>query len=383
YTNIESTTTTVTGTTANLDSTTTNIDGGNDGNNEIVVTNEDVNIDADSVDITGAVTNLDSVRTDIDGETINIGDGTDGTTTVSGANTNIESTTTTVTGTTANLNSDTTNIDSATATNINSDTINIGDDAADTTTNINIGGAKDATTLLGDTADTDGTTNINSENINIGDGTDGTTIVRGAAANLNSGTTTISTGNTKAVYNSDSGVTTIVGTDNIHRQSVIKQTSTEASIQVTHGEGHTNYVNVGTTETTLSGGTANNGGTKLTLDNKGARLSSTNGGSALLHGISDGVAPTDAVNVRQLTRGLDKATKGIALSMAMGSVPQAFNGESSVGLGFGHFDGQSAVALGGSHNDAENNMTYNLRVSSSFGGGDHEIGFSAGAGWSF
>ncbi|KAF3982212.1 MAG: hypothetical protein HFP78_02935 [Methylococcales symbiont of Hymedesmia sp. n. MRB-2018] len=344
------------------------VTGDDTTDNEIVVTEESVVIDAEDVEVTGANTNLNSDTTNVNSEDINIGDaaGTSGTTNINSEAINIgdgTDGTTTVRGATANLNSGTTNIDSSVA------------------------------------------TNINSETINIGDGDDGTTTVRGASANLNSGTTTITTGNTQAVYNSEGVTTRVGGTAQGETRSVISQSDTETSVLLfregaesvggggatgasTHGEGNmirakSDGLTVKATETTLSGGTGVDSSTTLTLNDEGLKLSGPNGEPRRLGGIADGVAPTDAVNVRQLNSAIEKVSKGVALSMAMGSIPQAFNGESSVGVGFGHFDGKSAAAVGISHNDAENNMTYNFKVSNSFGGGDSEVGFSAGAGWSF
>ncbi|WLP95306.1 ESPR-type extended signal peptide-containing protein [Psychrobacter sp. M13] len=100
----------------------------------------------------------------------------------------------------------------------------------------------------------------------------------------------------------------------------------------------------------------------------GPSITATNGinaGGKVVTGVADGIAPTDAVNVGQLTtlgnnlggaindlgnrigEVEDDANAGTSAAMAMSSIPQAFlPGRSMIGGGIATYNGQSAVAVG-------------------------------------
>ena len=59
---------------------------------------------------------------------------------------------------------------------------------------------------------------------------------------------------------------------------------------------------------------------------------------------------------------IEKVSKGVSMSMAMDGIPQAFGGQSVIGVGIGRFDGHSALAIGGSYHDDENGITYSLKL---------------------
>lgn len=96
--------------------------------------------------------------------------------------------------------------------------------------------------------------------------------------------------------------------------------------------------------------------------------------------VQDGVAPTDAVNVRQLNqqgnvinkridnladrvhKNKKRADAGIASTAAMANIPQVMlAGKSGVGVGVGHRGGQSAVAIG--YSRASDNAKHIIKFS--------------------
>ena len=223
-----------------------------------------------------------------------------------------------------------------------------------------------------------GTANINStgtSNTNIGN-TTGTTAV--------TGTTTISSasGFSSSTFN-NAGVSITADNDatagNGRGNLVVNQNA--ASMTVTNSAGQTHGLNVGTTNTVLSGGTNS---TTMTLDDNGATFANTTtGGPAMVHGVADGVADFDAVNVRQLNgvrKDLEKAESGIASVAAMANIPQVDqNKKFAVGLGYGNYEANSAVAVG-----ASARITEAVVAKASYGtgaNGDNTFGAGVGLSW--
>lgn len=88
---------------------------------------------------------------------------------------------------------------------------------------------------------------------------------------------------------------------------------------------------------TLSGGTASS---SLTLDDRGATFSDPADGKPIqVHGVDDGTAPFDAVNVRQLYSGL-------AAVLAATPELRLEPGKTGFGIGFGAYGGYKAVGMG-------------------------------------
>ncbi|MDY5421375.1 YadA-like family protein, partial [Actinobacillus porcinus] len=102
-------------------------------------------------------------------------------------------------------------------------------------------------------------------------------------------------------------------------------------------------------------------------------------GTRITH-VQDGVAPTDAVNVRQLTqqgnminqridnladhvkKNKKRTDAGIASTAAMTNIPQVLlAGQSGIGVGIGHRDGQSAIAVG--YSRASENAKHSVKFS--------------------
>jgi autotransporter adhesin len=184
----------------------------------------------------------------------------------------------------------------------------------------------------------------------------------------------------------------------------------QASLTVTNELGNTHGIVVDTTKTVISGGTTS---TSLTLDDSGATLATVaTGAPAQLHGVADGTAPNDAVNVKQLTDAIasftggggigsgeisrldgridrlegkikeiaKKAYGGTALSMALAAPTPVQAGQVQMGFGIGNFNGESALAL----NVSRATETGNAVVS--FGGGftsAGDIGFRGAIAWAW
>ncbi|KQI66889.1 hypothetical protein AN189_18465, partial [Loktanella sp. 3ANDIMAR09] len=137
------------------------------------------------------------------------------------------------------------------------------------------------------------------------------------------------------------------------------------------------------TETIISGSesaTLSGGGTSLVLNSSGLNISTPSGAPTIISGVADGVAPNDAVNVRQLGALEGKMSAGIAQSMAMSQLPGLTADETySFGAAMGGFNSEYALALGGSAR-LDNNLTVRGAASYSDASG---LGVAAGVGWSW
>jgi len=296
-----------------------------------------------------ATTNIGTGGTGV----VNIGNTTGGTaitgtTTVTGA--------TAISGGTADIN-----VSSNNNTNINTGT---------STGTVTIGNASSTTSILG-------TANINSTgvaNTNIGNAT-GTTAV--------SGTTTITSANTFSSATFNNTGTSIIADDDAtsgNGRGNFSVNQNSAALTVTNSAGNTHGLQVGTTNTVLSGGTAS---TTFTLDDEGATFANTTtGGPARVMGVADGHSAFDAVNVRQLNavkRDIDDLEGGVASTAAMANIPNVDNGKKfALGMGYGNFKNNSALAVGGSARIAERAV-----VKASVGMSNSDATFGVGAGFSW
>ncbi len=170
---------------------------------------------------------------------------------------------------------------------------------------------------------------------------DGNMYINGTLAYVssNSATTTVvgtgtGTSNLNGATQGTAGGTSIVmkGSDGAEES--------RAALTLTNGIGNTHGVEIYENRTVLSGGTES---TTLTLDDNGATFrNSTTGGPAQVHGVADGKADYDAVNVRQLR----EIARGVASVTAIANVPGIDQGKNaSVGVGLGNYKGQTAIAL--------------------------------------
>jgi autotransporter adhesin len=121
--------------------------------------------------------------------------------------------------------------------------------------------------------------------------------------------------------------------------------SSASLLVVNEQTGNAHGIEVGQDETVISGGTTS---TTLTLDDNGAHFANTaTGGPARVTGVANGVAPNDAVNVRQLERLSRTAFAGIASVAALSAIPEPLPGKTfTVGMGYGNFESEDAVAFG-------------------------------------
>lgn len=126
------------------------------------------------------------------------------------------------------------------------------------------------------------------------------------------------------------------------------------------------------------GGNAESSVFSVTAANEGGpAVISANGNR--IQGVANGVAATDAVNVRQLHETRTEARRGIAGASAVAGIPALESGKQyNFGVGVGHYKGESALAFGGNARFDANTVG---RLAVGFSGGDATI--SAGVGWSF
>lgn len=150
--------------------------------------------------------------------------------------------------------------------------------------------------------------------------------------------------------------------------------------------------------------TVSNGGT---ITNDVTLVGAIAGSAVGLHNVADGIAPTDAVNLRQLDSGLQNvlvnatnytdlrfaqvgfdlselrtdAYSGTAAAMAMGAIPQTLNaGEAMLGGAIGHYRGETAFGIGFSASADDGRAVFRLNGTFDTHG---KGGVAAGAGFSF
>lgn len=122
--------------------------------------------------------------------------------------------------------------------------------------------------------------------------------------------------------------------------SVTTGTATESStnMTITNGLGNTHGLVVNESQATLSGGTRSS---SMTLNDNGATFSNAATGSAIqVHGVANGTAPTDAVNVRQMR-------SGVASAAALAGLPALdTNKDFSIAIAGATYHGYQAAAIG-------------------------------------
>lgn len=125
-------------------------------------------------------------------------------------------------------------------------------------------------------------------------------------------------------------------------------TQATAALTVTNTLGNTHGIVVQEDKTTISGGTRSS---SLTMDDNGATFSnSATGAPVQVHGVKDGTADYDAVNVRQFSSAIASVT-------AMANIPQVDQNKIvAVGVAMGSFMGKSALAAGISYRFTKNGV---------------------------
>jgi hypothetical protein len=173
-----------------------------------------------------------------------------------------------------------------------------------------------------------------------------TTVVGGAGTSNLSGAQGTTAG-TAIVMKGSAGTQTVVdGHGKITNIVTAGATESTAALTLTNGDGNTHGIVVTETQTTMSGGRLS---TSLTLHDDGATFANTtNGEPVRVHGIADGTAPHDAVNVQQLGAGL-------AMVSSLAALPQVEPGKRfAIGVGTGGYMTQVALAGGVSARFREN-----------------------------
>jgi autotransporter adhesin len=131
----------------------------------------------------------------------------------------------------------------------------------------------------------------------------------------------------------------------------------------------------GTTSTAIAGGS-----TQMLLTASGANFSGSGGAPVRVSGVADGVAPTDAVNVRQLGALESQLSAAIAGTMAMSQLPGISGDENySFGVSVGGYNGEAAFALGGMARLDRNIILQGAAQYCVEGG----VGAALGVGWSW
>ena len=198
-------------------------------------------------------------------------------------------------------------------------------------------------------------------NVSVGTGTAANTIVigNGVAGTL----VTASAGNTAMAMENGSITNTVSSGDGVSGGTVVANngsarwvadangklsevtsddatSGTTAAMVVTNSAGNTHGLVAQETKTTISGGINSS---SLTLaDNSATFSDSATGRPIQVHGVADGTADFDAVNVRQLYSGLAAV---LASSPDINLAP----GKSGMGIGFGGYGGFSAIGIGFGH----------------------------------
>lgn len=359
-----------TGTTTMTGSSVT-VNGGADLNNGLNVDGL-TTLDATTIVGTTSVTGTTSINTTGTAATT-IGNSTTGTNvTIAGGSSNVrlQNGTTSINTISGDAN---TNIGVAgNSTSIQSTDVVIGNDT--TSSNVSVGTGSQSNTISVGTGSASNT-------ITMGNG-QGATVITAAASNTamamrdDSITTTLS-GDTAGVSAgtviANNGSQRWIADDNgllTQANSTDTTSGTTAAMVVTNDSGNTHGLVVQETKTTLSGGTNS---ASMTLDDNGATFSNpANGRPIQVHGVADGTAPFDAVNVRQLYSGL-------AAVLAAEPDIRLAPGKSGFGVGFGSYGGYEAFGIGLGH------MYDNgLALSASVARGEHsETAATASISWTW
>ena len=289
-----------------------------------------------------------------------------------------------------------TSVTSIASGNLNSAAVNIADGTNSSGT-VNIantatsGGAVDIANTSGATT----ATNIGNSGVSAGTITLASGRVNDAISNTQSLLTVTNGSNVTTTTDTSTAATTSVASATSH--SNLAQSSTGASLLVTNTANSADAHGISIVSggdglaadnfTSISGGTHS---TTLTLDDTGATFAGTGGViPAQVHGIADGTAAHDAVNVEQLgavqsqiagvQKDVDKVKGGVASVSAMANIPQVDQNKTfSLGMGYGNYSSKSAVALGGSIRVDDSAV-----VKASIGSDSHDATFGIGAAYSW
>ena len=173
-----------------------------------------------------------------------------------------------------------------------------------------------------------------------------TTVASTAGTSILGANLTTSGSTSTVMRGTDAPHATVDGNGKI---SVVPGVSAQSSsaLTLTNGLGNTHGFIVNETQATMSGGINS---TSLTLNDNGATFSNSASGQPVqVHGVADGTADYDAVNVRQLEKVNRQLSAGVAGAVAAVNIPQVEPGKTfALGAGVGTFQGASALAIGSS-----------------------------------
>lgn len=154
-----------------------------------------------------------------------------------------------------------------------------------------------------------------------------------------------------------------------------------SAMTLTNGYGNTHGFIVNETQATMSGGINSS---SLTLNDNGATFSNSATGRPIqVHGVADGTADFDAVNVRQLRQTREQLAAGIAGISAMSNIPNVDTGKQfSLGAGVGHFQNTTSLAIGSSFR-VNPNTVIRATVAGTDGGSSRSTTYGLGVGVSW
>jgi hypothetical protein len=195
----------------------------------------------------------------------------------------------------------------------------------------NIAGASFVNRLEGNTL-INGNTYINGTLVYTSNTSATTTVTSGSSILVNAYQAT----NGQMTIVNDGGTGAIVDSNGKITNGIVNQST--ASLTLTNGIGNTHGIVVTEEKTVISGGTTS---TTMTLADNGATFADAETGHEVqVHGVDDGTADTDAVNVRQMSQ-------GVSMAAALAALPQVEPGKTfAIAAGTGFYKNEVALAMG-------------------------------------
>ena len=254
---------------------------------------------------------------------------------------------------------------SANTTSINSATNNMGVNAFATANNIGTNSAAASTNLIGSTNTGTTVTSTAGNSSQALQNNSAVTRVTGGTTAFSGGSTTVGQlriENTGGATVDANGLITATG-----------GTAPSVALTLTNGLGNTHGLVVTENQTTISGGTQSS---SMTLGDNGATFSNAATGAPVqVHGVDDGTADFDAVNVRQFAGAIASVT-------AMANIPQVDPGKTyAMGVGYGNYMSKDALALGGTYRLDESTVLKASLASNMHDSQETTVGL--GAAWSW
>lgn len=208
-----------------------------------------------------------------------------------------------------------------------------------------------------------------------------TTTVTSTAGSSILGPTLSTSGGTSTVMKDTDAIHATV--DKNGKIALVPGVSAQSSsaVTLTNGLGNTHGFIVNETQATMSGGINSS---SMTLNDNGATFSNSSTGRPVqVHGVADGTADYDAVNVRQLRQTREQLSAGIAGISAMANIPNVDNGKRfSMGAGLGHYESTTSLAIGSSFRVAPNTVI-RASVAGTDGGSSRTTTYGLGVGVSW